>query len=187
MNSPLQSFTNGIKAIGLLFILAGVGVFVLALLMPNLVGLLVAILFMVSGGFRIVYAVLSRGEVGFWFTLATGILYAAAGLILLTGLLQAYASVSVILGIVLILEGVLDLALGLKLSPGPSRNWFLVSSGIALVLGILFASGLATGAAWLLGVLAGLSLATPGVWFMLLAQSIVPARAVEKTNFRPRR
>jgi uncharacterized membrane protein HdeD (DUF308 family) len=172
MNSPLESFTNGIKAVGVLFILAGTGVFAVALLVPNLMGLILAILFMVGGTFRITYAVLSRSEAGFWLKLAAGILYAVAGLILLTGIFQRYASVSVVLGVVLVLEGLLDLALGLKLPQSQSRQWFLVGSTIALLMGLLLASGLVAGVAWLLGILGGLTLAAPGVWFILLARSM---------------
>jgi uncharacterized membrane protein HdeD (DUF308 family) len=179
MNGPLQTFTNGIKAVGIFFILAGIGTFAIALFVPHLIGLIMAILLMVGGAVRLIFALLSRSEVGFWLKFATGVLYGVAGLILLTGIFHQYLSVSSVLGMVLILEGLLELALALKLQPSSSRRWLYISSGVAFCLGLLFTVQLGVGTVWLLGLLAGLTLITPGAWFLILARAMGTNAAAE--------
>jgi uncharacterized membrane protein HdeD (DUF308 family) len=180
MNNPLKSFTNGIKALGLVFILGGIGVFAISIFVPSLIGAIVAILLMVAGGIRITYALVSRSESGFWLKLISGILYGIAGLVLLTGVFQRYLSVSFILGAILILEGLLELTLALRLQPGTSRRWLFVSSAAAFVVGLLFIIDLGVSTAWLLGLLAGLSLVTPGVWFIILAQTLQESKTARR-------
>ncbi len=53
MDNFLQSFTKGIKTLGIAFVLAGIGVFAIALVVPSLIGGIVAILLMVGGGYAL--------------------------------------------------------------------------------------------------------------------------------------
>jgi uncharacterized membrane protein HdeD (DUF308 family) len=172
MSKLLQNFANGIKALGIFFILLGLGIFAIALFVPNLLGIVIAIVLMVGGATRITLALLSRPEGGFWLKLGAGGLYSLAGLVLLTGLFQQYFSVSVMLGSVLILEGLLDLTLALKQELNSARKWLFISSGAAFVLGLLFLFRLEFGTVWLVGLVAGLCLITPGVWFLILAEEM---------------
>lgn len=172
MNGLLQNFANGIKALGIAFVLAGVGVFAIALFVPGFLGLVIAIMLMVGGATRITFALLSRSDIGFWLKIGAGSLYSLAGLVLLTGIFQQYFSVSVVLGIVLLIEGALDLRLAFKLASQKTRRWLFFGSGAALTLGALFLVRLELGTAWLIGLIAGLGLVTPGAWFLLLAQEL---------------
>lgn len=172
MSKLLQSFANGIKALGIFFILLGLGIFAIAVFVPNLLGIVIAIVLMVGGATRITLALLARPERGFWLKLGAGGLYGLAGLVLLSGLFQRYFSVSVLLGAVLLLEGLLDLSLALKLEPNSTRKWLLISSGAAFILGLLFLLRLEFSTAWLIGLVAGLCLITPGVWFLILAEEM---------------
>jgi uncharacterized membrane protein HdeD (DUF308 family) len=172
MSRLLQNFANGIKALGIFFILLGIGIFAIALFVPGFLGIVIAIMVMVGGATRITFALLARTEVGFWLKVGAGSLYFLAGLVLLTGLFQQYFSVSVMLGIVLLIEGLLDLMLWSKLRSSPTRRWLLISSVAAFVFGLLFLVRLELGTAWLIGLVAGLGFITPGTWFVVLAEEI---------------
>lgn len=186
MNGPIQSLTSSIKAVGILFILAGIGIFAIGFVVPRLIGVILALIFLAGGALRIVYAFLSRPAVGFWLKLSTGLLFGTAGLVLLSGIFRQYVSVSLILGTVLMVEALLELVLALKLPPGSLRRWVLISSGVAFGLGILFSLNSGLGTAWLLGLVAGLSLTTPGVWLIVLAQGLRHT-SPNAPNTRPRR
>jgi uncharacterized membrane protein HdeD (DUF308 family) len=169
MSRLLDNFANSIKALGIFFVLLGIGIFAIALFVPGFLGIVIAILLMVGGATRITFALLARTEAGFWLKVGAGSLYGLAGLVLLTGLFQQYFSVSAMLGMVLLIEGLLDLILASKLQSGTTRRWLLISSGAACISGIMFLVRLEVGTAWLIGLVAGLCCITPGVWFMLLA------------------
>jgi uncharacterized membrane protein HdeD (DUF308 family) len=172
MNKPAQTFTNAIKATGIFFILAGLSAFAIAILVPRLIGSILAILLIVAGAVRLTYALISRFEVGFWLRLANGVLDGVAGLVLLSGISRPYLSIASLLGAVLILEGLLELVLATQLPPGLPRQWLYISSGIAFVLGVLFAAELGVGTIWLLGLMAGLSLIIPGIWFVFISREM---------------
>jgi membrane-bound ClpP family serine protease len=64
MNRADQTLTNGIKAMGIFLVLAGIGAFAIALFVPGLIGTMLAILLIVGGAVRLTYALMSRSEVG---------------------------------------------------------------------------------------------------------------------------
>ena len=177
MNAPAQTFTTGIKATGIFLILAGLSTLAIALFVPRLIGSLLAIFLIVAGAVRLTYALISRFEVGFWLRLANGILDGVAGLVLLSGIFRPYLSIASLLAAVLILEGLLELVLATQLSPGLPRRWLYLSSGIAFVLGVLFAAELGVGTIWLLGLAAGLILIIPGVWFVFISREMQQSAA----------
>ncbi|MEB3230692.1 MAG: DUF308 domain-containing protein [Leptolyngbyaceae bacterium] len=72
----------------------------------------------------------------------------------------------------LILSGILENILAVRLRHDTTRNWGFVSGIISIVLGIVGAAGAGAGAAWLLGLLVGASFAITGVWFLVLASGI---------------
>ena len=107
MSRLLHSFANSIKALGIFFILLGIVIFAIALFVPGFLWHLVIAFMLMVGGANSHYLRITGGrtEVGFWLKIGAGSLYCLAGLVLLTGLFQQYFSVSVMLGIVLLVEG----------------------------------------------------------------------------------
>jgi len=182
MSRLLHSFANSIKALGIFFILLGIFIFAIALFVPGFLGMVIAFMLMVGGATRITFALLARTEVGFWLKIGAGSLYCLAGLVLLTGLFQQYFSVSVMLGIVLLVEGLLDLILLSKLRSSPTRRWLLLSSVAAFVFGLLFLVRLELGTAWLVGLVASLGFITPGIWFIVLAAEMKKSDGVNAND-----
>ena len=176
MNSPppnrLKDFTQGILLIGVLLVLLGVAAIVTAIQAPGLIGFLMSGLFLVAGGARLVYSWQTRAEPGFRLKVSTGVLYVAASYLLFTALLQKYLALSTLLGVILLLQGLLEFAVAKQLPPGNTRRWFLGMGIGALVLGGLFMSSLRITLAWLLGLVAALSLILPGGWLIFLASTV---------------
>jgi uncharacterized membrane protein HdeD (DUF308 family) len=86
--------------------------------------------------------------------------------------LQKYVAISTLLGVVLLLQGMLELALAKQLPSGQTRRWFLAMGVVALVLGGLLMSSLRVTLAWLLGIIAALSLILPGGWLIFIASTM---------------
>jgi uncharacterized membrane protein HdeD (DUF308 family) len=171
-NGPLKNFTQRLILTGCLFIVLGIAAFMTALVAPGLVGILLALFFLVGSVARLAYAFQTTNEKGFWLKLSIGILYLAASLVLFTSILHQLFALTSLLGTILILQGCLELFLAFRLAQGRARRWFLVTGIGALILGILFLNYLALGAAWLLGLLAAFGFIAPGVWFIFLAYSM---------------
>ncbi|MEM9817649.1 MAG: DUF308 domain-containing protein [Cyanobacteria bacterium P01_D01_bin.6] len=181
MNSPLknrlQDFTQGILLVGVLLILLGIAAIVVAIQRPSFIGVLLSGLFLVAGGARLVYGWQTRSENGFRLKVATGILYLVASFFLFTAILQRYVELSTLVGIVMLLQGGLELLLARQLSSGKTQRWFWAMGLGALVLGGFFVSSLRITLAWLLGLIAALSLILPGGWLIFIASSMQSGNA----------
>ena len=169
VNRAIQDLTIWIVALGGLLILLGFGAIVVPFLMPGAVVLALAWVFLIGGLLRIVYAFQSRPSPGFWLKMSVGFLNEVASLLLFTKLMEPYLSISMLLGITILLKGLLEVAIFFQLQPGSSRNWVIVSGLFSGGLGVLLISNLKSGAAWLLGLLVGLSFIATGLWFIMLS------------------
>jgi uncharacterized membrane protein HdeD (DUF308 family) len=171
-NNRFKDFTQGILLIGVLLVLLGLAAVVTAIQAPGVIGFLMSGVFLVAGGARLVYGWQTRAEPGFRLKVSTGVLYIVASFLLLTALLQKYVAISTLLGVVLLLQGMLELALAKQLPSGQTRRWFLAMGVVALVLGGLLMSSLRVTLAWLLGIIAALSLILPGGWLIFIASTM---------------
>ena len=167
-NRPIQDLTTWIVALGVLLILLGFGAIAVSFLMPGAVKLSLAWVFLIGGLIRIVHAFQSRPSQGFWLKLSAGILYEVASLLLFTKLMQPDISLSALLGVIILIAGLLEVAMGSQLKAGSYRNWVLISGLISGSLGVLFITNLKLVTAWLLGLLVGASLIGTGLWFIIL-------------------
>ncbi|NEQ43128.1 MAG: hypothetical protein F6K00_06050 [Leptolyngbya sp. SIOISBB] len=176
MNSPsnnrLKEFTQGILLAGVLLVLLGIAAIVAAIQRPSFIGILLSSLFLVAGGARLVYSWQTRSEKGFRLKVSTGVLYLMASFLLFTAILQRYIELSTLVGVVMLLQGGLELLLARQLQPGKTRQWFWAMGLGALLLGGFFVSSLRITLAWLLGLIAALSLILPGGWLIFLASSM---------------
>ncbi len=168
-NRPVQDLTTWIVALGVLLILLGFGAIAVSFLMPGAVRLSLAWVFLIGGLIRIVHAFQSRPSQGFWLKLSAGILYEVASLLLFTKLMQPDISLSALLGVIILIAGLLEVAMGSQLKAGSSRNWVLISGLLSGSLGVLFITNLKLVTAWLLGLLVGASLIATGLWFIILS------------------
>lgn len=171
-NGLFQSFAQGLILIGCMFIVLGIAVFVTAIVASDLIGILLSIFFLVGAIARLAYAFQTSSEKGFWLKLSISFLYLAASLVLFTAILQRFFPLTTLLGIILVLQGCLELLLAFRLPKGTARRWFLATGLGALILGILFLNYLGFGATWLLGLIAASGLLASGGWFIFLAYSL---------------
>ena len=169
VNRAIQDLTIWIVALGGLLILLGFGAIVVPFLMPGAVVLALAWVFLIGGLLRIVYAFQSRPSPGFWLKMSVGLLNEVASLLLFTKLMEPYLSISMLLGVTILLKGLLEIAIFFQLQPDSSRNWVIISGLFSGGLGVLLITNLKSEAAWLLGLLVGLSFIATGLWFIMLS------------------
>jgi uncharacterized membrane protein HdeD (DUF308 family) len=148
----------GIIAIATPFI-AGVAVSVY-------VGILVA----VAGVFRIVHAFKAQQwGVGIWGTVV-GLLTVFAGILLFARPVLGLATLTLMLAIYLVVEGVTEIMVAFKMKPDQGWGWLLFGGIVALILGFMIWRQWPVSGAWAIGTLLGIHILITG-WEMIILGS----------------
>jgi uncharacterized membrane protein HdeD (DUF308 family) len=150
-------------ALSVLMLVAGV----LAIVVPPAAGIAVLIvvawLLIVSGAAHLVFAWHTRTTGGIVWELLLGILYIVVGVYALMHPVAGLASLTLVLAIYLLIEGVLELVLSFRLRPMPGANWLLFDGVVTLILGILIWKTWPSSTEWVIGTLVGISMIFSGV------------------------
>jgi len=170
-----------------LFLAEGIILFILgtlAIVVPPIatiaVEILIGWLLLLSGIVGLISTFRTRGAPGFGWSLLSAVIGIAAGVVLLAWPLSGAFSLTLILTVFLVLEGVVSILYALEHKRELSGRWgmMLISGVVDLILaGIIFA-GLPGTAAWAIGLLVGINLVFGGsalIAMALHARNITPA------------
>lgn len=171
MNQPSDpvrvAVANSLREHWLMFVVEGVVLLILgllAVLLPPLATLGVTIfigwLFLISGVTGLVATFWMRQAPGFWWSLLSAVLGIAAGLVLLVSPASGAVSLTLVLIVFFIIEGVATVmyALDHRQQLSGRWGWMLVSGIIDLILAALILTGLPGTAAWAIGLLVGINM-----------------------------
>ncbi len=159
-------------ALGIFMVLLGIA----AIAEPFIATIAVTILFswnlLIAGIVRIIHAVQTQRQKGFWPKLLVSILYIIAGIMLISNIFGAALSLSLALGIVIFFEGVFEVIEAFQVRPDPNWGWVLFSGIMAIILGILIVAQWPFSAAWVLGIFIGINFLLTGIWMIMLPAAI---------------
>jgi uncharacterized membrane protein HdeD (DUF308 family) len=156
---------------GIILVVLGI----LAILVPPLatiaVTILIGWLFLISGVAGLITTFGARNAPGFWWSLLSALLGIAAGLVLLVWPLSGAISLTLLLIVFFIIEGVLSImyAVEHKRELTGQWGWMLVSGIIDLILAAMIWGGLPSTAAWALGLLVGINMLFGGSAMIAMA------------------
>ena len=178
---------NSLHAHWQLFLTEGIILFilgVLAIVVPPIatiaVEILIGWLLLVSGIVGLIATFRTRSAPGFGWSLVSAVLGIVAGIVLLAWPLSGALSLTLVLTVFLVLEGVVSILYALEHKRELSGRWgaMLFSGVVDLFLaGIIFV-GLPGTAAWAIGLLVGINLVFGGsalIAMALHARNIAPA------------
>jgi uncharacterized membrane protein HdeD (DUF308 family) len=147
--------------LSILMILAGI----VALVAPAAAGITVTVfvgwLLIFSGLAHLAFAWDIRSSGGVVWEVLLGILYILVGAYLLFHVTAALAVLTVLLGMYLFVEAILEFALSYRLRPLPGSGWLALDGGVTMLLAILIWKTWST--AWAIGVLIGISMLFSGI------------------------
>jgi uncharacterized membrane protein HdeD (DUF308 family) len=135
-----------------------------AIIVPPLASLAVAIylgwMFLIMGILGLVMTFWARGMPGFWWSLISAVLAIAAGAILLARPIQGVLTLTIVVGVYFLAEGVATIMYALEHRRELSGRWsLLVVSGIVdIIISGLIITGLPSSAEWAIGLLVGINL-----------------------------
>ncbi len=160
------------------FLIEGIVLVILglaAIVVPPLASLAITIflgwMFLVSGAIQFVLTFSARQLPGFGWSLASAVLAVAAGIVLLLWPVQGIVTLTLVVGVYFVMEGVATIMYALDHRKQLSQRWgFLVAAGIAdLVVAAIIVTGLPGTASWAIGLLVGINLLFGGSSLIAMA------------------
>jgi uncharacterized membrane protein HdeD (DUF308 family) len=139
-----------------------------AMIVPPLASLAVAIflgwMFLISGIAGLVVTYWARAMPGFWWSLFSAALAVFAGLVLLARPVQGVLTLTVIVGVYFLIEGITTIMYAREHRRELSErwSWLLVSGVMDILISCLIISGLPGSAEWAIGLLVGINLVLGG-------------------------
>jgi uncharacterized membrane protein HdeD (DUF308 family) len=186
VSAALTGHWRAFLAEGIILLVLGL----LAIIVPPIATLAVEILIgwilLASGIAGLISTFRMRGAPGFGWSLISALIGIAAGVILLVWPLSGALSLTLVLSIFLLLEGIASIMLALSHRREFSGRWamLLFSGVIDIILAAIIFAGLPGTAAWAIGLLVGINLVVGGCALISMA---LHARASANSGAKPAR
>jgi uncharacterized membrane protein HdeD (DUF308 family) len=173
-----SSVTRSLHAHWRLFLAEGIVLLILGLLaivVPQIATIAVAVfigwILLVSGAVGLLATFRMRSAPGFWWSLISAILGIVAGILLFRSPVSGALSLTVILTVFLIVEGIVSILFAFEHKRELSGRWgaMLFSGLVDLLLAGIIIEGLPGTAAWAIGLLIGVNLVFGGVALIAMA------------------
>lgn len=127
----------------------------------------VAAIFLIVGTMQVVFTL--RSPHGFfWFDLVMGALQIVLGVMLATNVLGGLVSLTLILALLLLVEGVILCLAGIGLRPFRPWLWLIIAGVVSILLAVMVLAGLPDTAKMWLGILLGIDLISNGAWLVVV-------------------
>ncbi len=157
---------------GVLLIVFGMVAVGLPFLAAVAVSALVAWLIVLAGVVHLVLAFRVHGAGSMIWKVLVGIAYLCFGTYLLLHPGIAVASLTLVLAVLFLIEGILNIVLYVKMRPIHGSTWVLVDGIITLLLGLMIYMQWPSSAAWAIGTLVGISMIFSGVARVMMSFAV---------------
>jgi uncharacterized membrane protein HdeD (DUF308 family) len=160
MNAAVREHWKAFLIEGILLAILGLA----AIIVPPLASLAVTIflgwLFLISGIAGLALTFWARRLPGFWWSLVSAVLAIVAGFILLTRPTQGILTLTIVVGVYFVAEGVATIMYALEHRRELSRrwSWLLVAGFMDIIIAAIIIAGLPGSALWAVGLLVGINL-----------------------------
>jgi uncharacterized membrane protein HdeD (DUF308 family) len=160
VNAAVREHWKAFLIEGILLAILGLA----AIVVPPLASLAVTIflgwLFLISGIAGLALTFLARRLPGFWWSLVSAVLAIVAGFILLTRPVQGTFTLTIVVGVYFVAEGVATIMYALEHRRELSQrwSWLLVGGLMDIIIAAIIIAGLPGSALWAVGLLVGINL-----------------------------
>ena len=172
ITTDVHKATRWSMVLSVLMIAAGV----LAICIPVIAGVAVTAfvgwLLIVSGFLHLAFAWRAGRAAAVVWEILLGIVYGAIGFYIVASPVAGLASLTLVIAIYLLMEGVLEFVLSFRLRPAPGSGWLLVDGVITLVLAVMIWSTWPSSALWVVGTLVGISMFFSGITRLMLSLAV---------------
>jgi len=134
--------------------------------------ILLAWLILFAGICHLIFAFQSHSVGGFLWQVLLAVVYGAAGIYMLMNPLLGVVSLTLLLAVFLLFEGILELALYFRIRQVRHTGWVLFDGIVTLILGILIWMQWPSSSIWVIGTLVGISLMFSGISRFMLSLAV---------------
>jgi uncharacterized membrane protein HdeD (DUF308 family) len=163
---------------GILMLICGI----LAITMPfaSSMGIVIVLAWLIlfAGVCHLIFAFQSHNIGGFLWKVFLAIIYGFAGIYMLMHPLLGVVSLTFLLAIFLVIEGVVEIVLYFNIRGAANAGWVLFDGIVTFILGFLIWRRWPSSSVWVIGTLVGISLIFSGISRFMLssaARRVVPA------------
>lgn len=153
---------------GIVTTIAGIFMLVYPVAASASVTLVLGWVLMIYGVFQFISSIMNRAEGGMWIGMLLGVLALVSGGLLAFNVLAGTITLTLLFTCWLLADGVVGTIMSIA-QRGPGWGWWLTSSLISLVLGIMLISAFPSTSLWLVGVYAGVVFLFRGVMLTFLS------------------
>jgi uncharacterized membrane protein HdeD (DUF308 family) len=179
-----QGLTSDIKKRSTWGIVMGVltailGVFLIAypLATAAITTIVIGTILIIAAVAHVVFALHSHSAGRFFLKLLLAVLYGIVGLSLVFNPLIGVATLTVFLGSLLMVYGIVAAVTAFQMRPVDGWGWFLVDAIVTVLIGVLILSRWPTSSLWAIGTLVGVSVLMSGISRIMIASKIRGAAA----------
>ncbi|MBN8555612.1 MAG: DUF308 domain-containing protein [Deltaproteobacteria bacterium] len=160
-------FTGGVLAI-----LGGMVAIGSPFLMGVGIGFLVGWMMVAAGFYYLLYTIETRHERHLFRKALMTILYFAAGLFMVTNPVQGLVSLTLLMGVIFLVEGLTSISMLFSPKIQSRRAWLAFSSLVEIGLGLYVLFGLPSASRWLIGTLWGVHMVILGFSLLAVAMNL---------------
>ncbi len=172
IRTDIRTATKWSIALSVLMIVAGV----LAIAAPVVAGVaitaIVGWLLVFSGLLHVAFAWRADHAASIAWEILLGVVYGAIGLYLIAHPVAGLASLTLAIAFYLLIEGIVEFVLALRLRPAPGSGWLLFDGVVTLVLAAMIGATWPSSAAWVVGTLIGISMFFSGITRLMLSVGV---------------
>lgn len=125
-------------------------------------------LVLIGGVLQVAHAFGTREWSEFLLDLLGGAVFVIVGAWLAFFPLTGILTLTLLLAVTFILQGILELGMAFRLRPGTGWLWMLIAGIVAIAVGLMLIADLPGSATWAIGLLVGVNLIMSGVAYLLL-------------------
>ncbi|MGH6916201.1 MAG: HdeD family acid-resistance protein [Geminicoccaceae bacterium] len=179
----LQKGWGWLLGLGILLSVLGLLLIAAPALGTLAIDLLVGWFLIIGGAAQLFHAFMEKAWRGFLLELLSGVLYLVVGLLLVFYPLAGAQALTIFLAAFLTVEGIVRIALALRVRPAQGWGWLLFGGIVTVILGVLIWVQWPSSALWVIGLLVGINLLFTG-WSLTMMAIAVRAHAGRVTAGR---
>lgn len=160
--------------LGLLLLIVGIAAIVFPMMSTLVATLFVGWVLLISGGVAFFGAFSIHGTGPFFGALLLGLLSIAAGVFLLFNPLAGALALTLMVGILFMLQGAYEIMFAFEMRPHTGWIGMLLSGIASIVVAVLIAAGWPSISVIVLGILLGVNFITTGLGYMAVSRMLKP-------------
>ena len=152
------------------------GILAIALPLASSIGIVIVLAWLIlfAGVCHLIFAFQSHSIGGFLWKLLLAIIYGCAGIYMLMNPLLGVVSLTLLLAIFLVFEGIVEIAFYFNIRGAANADWVLLDGIVTLILGFLIWRRWPSSSVWVIGTLVGISLIFSGISRFMLSSAVRP-------------